>query len=220
MFKTVVISSLLTALLVCAIYEVGGGGFVPGLKKCIIITSPEHEKMLSACPACPPEFVVDRATCAPCPKCAACAPCPKCAEAKKTACSPAATPPSLKKIFLKAKTDKGYLHGYYRVYDRILAPLQNQPISMLEIGVDTELSIHAWQMYFPKVKQISGIAFQTALTHDKFNNDKKTSFFVGSQDNPKLLARVCNTTGPFDLIIDDGSHIPEHQIASFEGLIG
>jgi hypothetical protein len=211
MFKTVVISSLLTALLVCTIYEVGGGGFVPGLKKCNIIT-PEYERMLSACPACPPEFVVDRTTCAPCPKCA---------EAKKTACSPAATPPSLKQIFLKAKTDKGYIHGYYRVYDRIFAPLQNQPnISMLEIGVDTELSIHAWQMYFPNVKQISGIAFQTALTHDKFDKEKKTSFFVGSQDNPKFLARVCNTTGPFDLIIDDGSHIPEHQIASFEGLIG
>jgi demethylmacrocin O-methyltransferase len=39
--------------------------------------------------------------------------------------------------------------------------------------------------------------------------------FIGSQDDPHFLGRVVNSTGPLDVVIDDGSHYSEHQRATF-----
>ena len=41
---------------------------------------------------------------------------------------------------------------------------------------------------------------------------------VGSQDDPVFLNRLTDEHGPFDIIIDDGSHVPNHVAASFYAL--
>ena len=43
-------------------------------------------------------------------------------------------------------------------------------------------------------------------------------FEQGDQSDPKFLERLARTYGPFDVVIDDGSHIGRHTIATFEGL--
>jgi hypothetical protein len=41
---------------------------------------------------------------------------------------------------------------------------------------------------------------------------------IGSQADPEFLRRVVREFGPFDLIIDDGSHHSSHIIATFNHL--
>ena len=45
-----------------------------------------------------------------------------------------------------------------------------------------------------------------------------TSVEIGNQADPAFLADLAATHGPFDAILDDGSHVCAHQIASFENL--
>jgi hypothetical protein len=39
--------------------------------------------------------------------------------------------------------------------------------------------------------------------------------FQGDQSNLEILKHVCQTIGKCKLIIDDGSHVPEHQLKTF-----
>ena len=43
----------------------------------------------------------------------------------------------------------------------------------------------------------------------------RVKVFQGSQDNPIFLRKVCDERGPFDIVIDDGSHVPKHVVTSF-----
>jgi hypothetical protein len=51
-----------------------------------------------------------------------------------------------------------------------------------------------------------------------FLQEKRIKIFKGSQVDIDFLENVCKQAGVFDLIIDDGSHINEHVIKSFEFL--
>ncbi len=42
--------------------------------------------------------------------------------------------------------------------------------------------------------------------------------FLGPQDNARFLAGVIETTGPLDIVIDDGGHQGIQHVASFEAL--
>src|SRR4029079_10969603 len=41
---------------------------------------------------------------------------------------------------------------------------------------------------------------------------------IGEQQDPQFLKSLVREFGPFDLIIDDGSHVSSHMIASFNFL--
>ena len=42
---------------------------------------------------------------------------------------------------------------------------------------------------------------------------------IGSQDDPAFLRTVVEEMGPPDIVLDDGSHLARHQIASLEILL-
>jgi hypothetical protein len=48
--------------------------------------------------------------------------------------------------------------------------------------------------------------------------DGKNKVFIGSQNDPAFLADVVRKTGGIDIVLDDGSHIAEHQETSFRTL--
>ena len=50
------------------------------------------------------------------------------------------------------------------------------------------------------------------------NEEGKTIVDIGSQDDGNFLNSVVDKYGEFDLIIDDGSHIQQHVLTSFEFL--
>ena len=76
-----------------------------------------------------------------------------------------------------------------------------------------KLSSRVWKAFFPKAKIYSiDIVDKSAL------EEPRIRIFRGSQGDPDFLRLVAKEVGHLDIIIDDGSHINEHVITSFETL--
>jgi len=91
-------------------------------------------------------------------------------------------------------------------YERHFKAIRNNPITLLEIGVGSGPSLQMWYKYFPNAT-IHAIDVHNQSVH---NNDRVTTH-VADQSKREDLKRVMDLVGPVDLIIDDGSHIIDHQ---------
>lgn len=117
---------------------------------------------------------------------------------------------SMSELGRKTGTDKIMHHGYDRYYPMFLEGLRSKPINMLEIGFLLGQSFEMWRLYFPQAN-VYFMDKDCAKSHPK-------SRFCGDQGNVQDLERMLsakNITGNLDLVIDDGSHHPVHQITSF-----
>ena len=120
---------------------------------------------------------------------------------------------SMTELGKKTGTDKVLHHGYDRYYPMFLEKLRAKPINMLEIGFLLGQSYEMWKLYFPK----ANIYFMDKDCGQTYLQSR----FCGDQSNTKDLERmlrVKNITNNLDFVIDDGSHHPVHQIASFHYL--
>lgn len=130
------------------------------------------------------------------------------------------TRPSLPELAIRHGTDKEGLHFYAAAYERHLEHLRDEPIRLLEIGVGGYSdpgkggeSLRMWKEYFAQ-GQIVGVDI-----HDKSAlEEDRIAILRGDQSDPAFLAQVGSQFGPFDVIVDDGSHVSAHVIASFRGL--
>jgi Methyltransferase domain len=111
-----------------------------------------------------------------------------------------------------AETHMVYGRTYLDVYEQYLHPLRNQPINLLEIGVLRGKSVRLWKRYFPKA-HIFGVDIDPACQQYE---EARISIEIGSQADVRVLERLCGrAAAPFDVVIDDGSHINRHIIATF-----
>ena len=111
--------------------------------------------------------------------------------------------------FLEQQTssDKISHHGYQRIYPWFLGHFIDQEVDLLEIGVDKTESLKLWKGYFKKV-HLCGID-----KDEKYFADKDVSIYKVDQGNRNELREFGKAIGKtFDIIIDDGSHVPSHQI--------
>jgi hypothetical protein len=88
---------------------------------------------------------------------------------------------------------------------------------MLEIGVFRGGSLRMWKQYFHPDSTIVGIDIDKSCKDHEIA-DKKVFVRIGSQADPEFLAKVNDEFGPFDIILDDGSHKTHHQNISFGAL--
>ncbi|MDA8092644.1 MAG: class I SAM-dependent methyltransferase [Betaproteobacteria bacterium] len=117
-------------------------------------------------------------------------------------------------------TDKWNTHWYAQHYARHFLPLRTQRVNLLEIGVGGYndpraggMSLRMWKDYF-KRGHIHGLD-----VYDKSPlEEARIRIFRGSQNDPDCLRRVAREIGRLDIVIDDGSHINEHVITSFDTL--
>lgn len=119
----------------------------------------------------------------------------------------------LKKLGLLTGTDKISVHGYHRFYEReILEFKEHKNIGIIEIGVEGYQSIEMWKLFFPN-------AFIYAIDINKEYRDEKIFVFKSDQSNINNLEVFKKEINhPIYFINDDGSHIPEHQLISFDYL--
>src|ERR1700733_5337217 len=117
-------------------------------------------------------------------------------------------------------TDKWDNNFYSPYYNEHFKKIRYKNLKILEIGVgcfDNPLcggeSLRMWKNYFPN-STIYGIDIcdKTSL------QEKRIKIFQGSQADEVFLKKVCEEHGPFDIIIDDGSHVSCHIITSFNVL--
>ncbi|MEH2082682.1 MAG: hypothetical protein V7K89_22680 [Nostoc sp.] len=111
-------------------------------------------------------------------------------------------------------------HCYAQHYNKHFAPLRLKKLKILEIGIggydDPKAggeSLRMWKAYFPN-SMIYGID----IVDKKPLEEPRIKIFQGSQDDESFLKRVISETGGLDIIIDDGSHVNEHVIKSFNTL--
>lgn len=104
--------------------------------------------------------------------------------------------------------DKVIQHGYERFYEPHLQAYRERDMTLLEIGVDAGRSIDMWLDMFPRGR-IYGMDVAKAYEYPRGR------VFKGNQRSRKDLDRVASHLGHVDVIVDDGSHKPEHQLYTF-----
>lgn len=121
---------------------------------------------------------------------------------------------TLNEIAITYNTDKSSLgHNYTQKYASYFSHMREKNLNLFEIGIFNGSSLKTWKEYFPNSK-IFGLDIKDASSL----NDDRITTIVGSQYDKKVLENVNSTYGPFDIIIDDGSHRGEHMKFSFETL--
>ena len=116
-----------------------------------------------------------------------------------------------------ADTNVHKWHHYFDIYTKHFEAYRNRPIRMLEIGVFRGGSLRMWKEYFHPDSTIVGIDIDKSCKDHEIAN-RKVFVRIGSQADPEFLARVNEEFGPFDIILDDGSHKTHHQNISFGAL--
>ncbi|MGH3879581.1 MAG: class I SAM-dependent methyltransferase [Actinophytocola sp.] len=127
----------------------------------------------------------------------------------------------LDELAVRFGSDKyGHHHWYTQHYDAHLRPLRDQPVRVLEIGIggyddprSGGESLRMWEQYFRR-----GLIHGLDLHPKEGVESTRIRTAAGDQGDPELLARLGAQLGPFDVIIDDGSHVNEHVVTSFEAL--
>jgi cephalosporin hydroxylase len=105
---------------------------------------------------------------------------------------------------------------YFPIYHRHLAKFVGHEVHVLEIGVYSGGSLPMWLEYFGDGCQVYGVDIAPACI--KHQRDR-VKVFIGDQSDPAFWDRVVSDVPRIDVVIDDGSHVAEHQIASLESLL-
>jgi len=116
-----------------------------------------------------------------------------------------------------ADTNVHKWHHYFDIYERYFARYRSRPIRMLEIGVFRGGSLRMWSRYFHPGSTIVGIDVDPSCAAHEIA-EQNVFVRIGSQADANFLAAVNGEFGPFDIILDDGSHKTHHQIQSFGAL--
>ena len=114
----------------------------------------------------------------------------------------------------KADERHSFYLSFLDVYERYFEPMRDKPIRVLEIGVKKGSSLRMWKGYFRNAL-IYGIDVDPVC---KSHEEDRIRIEIGSQGDPEFLRRCFGGTYQFDIIIDDGSHVNRHMLASFECL--
>jgi hypothetical protein len=126
----------------------------------------------------------------------------------------------LTRLAIRHGTDKWGPHFYTPIYHELFAPLRDKPIKLLEIGVGGYgfrriggASLAMWADYFQW-----GQLFGVDVAEKQLDLGPRVTILQGSQGDPGFLAKLAAEQGPFDIVIDDGSHVAEHVTLSFNKL--
>lgn len=134
------------------------------------------------------------------------------------------------KLSAKYGTDKGgdhvpygdpnhCCHNYTPIYNALFTDHALRVRSLLEIGVSEGKSIRMWREFFPNAK-----IYGWDNRIERFEGPVPDKVFLShvDQSNPDSLYEALHTLGlnpQFDIIIDDGSHIYEHQVTTIGVLL-
>jgi len=107
--------------------------------------------------------------------------------------------------------DKNGTHSYGESYDRLFAPFKNG-CNLLEIGIAMGDSIKLWNEYFTN-STIYGCDLSIIFTPTEAKSGNTIKCFAANGTTPEILPHLDGLK--FDIIIDDGSHMENDQVATF-----
>ena len=107
-------------------------------------------------------------------------------------------------------------HNYTPAYHAMLGDRRESVRRVLEVGVNAGSSLRMWEEYFPAAEVI-GFDIRTEVL---FTAGRIRCYQADQGVRQSLQAAVAAAGGGlFDLIIDDGSHLDDHQIVTAETLL-
>lgn len=125
----------------------------------------------------------------------------------------------LHNYFLNNKDKAIFKHlPYFDIYERYFSKYRGKNINLLEIGVGYGGSLKMWKYYFCKINpnaKVNIYAIDKKERCKSFEEDG-IKIFIGSQSDREFLKKLKNEIPKLDILIDDGGHIPEEQIITFE----
>lgn len=126
----------------------------------------------------------------------------------------------LSRLAVRHGPDKFGAHLYTPIYHKLFSQLRDMPVRILEIGIggyETPTagggSLRMWADYF----QFAKIVGLDTVAKD-LDLPSRVSIVQGSQIDLALLQGITDEHGPFDIVIDDGSHVVDHALATFRFL--
>lgn len=124
----------------------------------------------------------------------------------------------LTQLAIKYKTDKWGKHNYTPVYYEMFKDRRNEVKKVLEIGVAEGAGLRMFREFFPNAL-IYGIDNQD----NRIFEEPGIKVFKADQSSKDQLLEVWDEIVPgpndVDLIIDDGSHISDHQFITAMTLV-
>jgi len=113
--------------------------------------------------------------------------------------------------------DKGGTHSYVPEYERLLAPYRKAG-KFMEIGLAYGLSIAMWREYFPLSCDVIGV--DEHIVFDPLPHRKAGSILVEADaTKQEMIDKLKAALGPvfrLDVVIDDASHVLDHQMTTFK----
>lgn len=123
---------------------------------------------------------------------------------------------NLDSIAIQNQTDKSSVgHSYCQFYDLFFDTIRFKPINLLEIGIDKGDSLKTWFEYFPH-SEIHGIDLRG--DYEYLHKLGVKTHIVDHSKNGELIIFGEQYDKYFDIIIEDGSHLSEDSILTFETL--
>jgi hypothetical protein len=112
------------------------------------------------------------------------------------------------KLVMKASSYPDAQHRHF-------ARFQGEPITILEIGIWHGGSLELWRRYFGEAATVVGLDIDPRC---KKHEADGIHVEIGDQVDSEFLDAVADRWGPFDIVIDDGGHMMDQQIVTFETL--
>ena len=129
-------------------------------------------------------------------------------------------PHDLSDLAVRFGSDKWGGRWYTPHYQKYFEPYRDQAVKVLEIGIGGYNLIDAggeslrmWKHYFRR-----GLIYGLDIFEKTGVVESRLNVLQGDQGDEQALDAMARELGPFDIIIDDGSHISHHIIASFRAL--
>jgi hypothetical protein len=128
---------------------------------------------------------------------------------------------ALESAGIEFNCDKVEPHHYHKYYAKHLDEYIGRPFKLLEIGIGGEgreiggASLKLWERVFP-LAEIHGLDIYPKTELDTAN----VKTHIVDQGDAGALQEFVSQYGPFDVIIDDGSHRRSDQLTSLFNLIG
>ncbi|MBF0124458.1 MAG: SEL1-like repeat protein [Magnetococcales bacterium] len=104
---------------------------------------------------------------------------------------------------------------YFPIYEKHFARFVGQPITFIEIGCGAGGSLQMWRRYFGPHATIIGIDINPMC---KYFEEEQIFVRIGSQQDESFLQAVLDEFGTPDIVLDDGSHVQGHVVATFNYL--
>jgi len=104
--------------------------------------------------------------------------------------------------------------SYLPHYDQLFAAWREQPVALLEIGVQNGGSLETWAQYFAAGDAFIGCDIDPKCGELRYD-DARVHIVVGDANQAPAFTAINQIRNQFDIVIDDGSHTSNDILTSF-----